>query len=213
MGDYQKAIESYSRVPIFIDNIGETKEKIIAATALGALYLIAGNTEKSSYLFEKALSLYDRWTDILVEKTIPRDLEIAFIYYTLFRKPEMYFKISSLKRKYDDFAKTEIKTLGNNRDIAELIYQLAKNGEHKKYEESLSNAKELLNIIDKQEGYFFDYGILQPVLRGTLLIYIGDMEAKMGRLKQASESYAKAAKITPAVKNVSLERMKSLGGN
>jgi len=206
-GNYERAKQRYSQLPISQKNIGNMMEKINATTALGEIYLIKGNHSSAYGNLEKAFSLQENWKELKAEKTIPRGEELAVVIHTLFEKPGLYDRLEKMKSHNESiYNNADIKPIGNSKELRNLIYKMVKNEKDNKLNEALKNGSEILKNLKNQKGYFYDVGILNPLFRGSLLIYMGDISLKSGDAESAVKYY-KQASGDATLKKIALKRI------
>lgn len=205
-GQYELAQKRYSNIPIAQQNIGNMMEKINAATSRGIIYLIKGNHSSAYGDLEKAFSLLENWKELKAEKTIPRGEELALVIHTLFDKPGLYDRLQKMKTGNDIYKDSNIKPIGESKKLRNLIYKMVENEKDNKAEEALKNGGDILKVLARQDGYFYDVGILQPLFRGSILIYMGDISLKRGDTKSAMKYY-KQASGDIVLKKIALKRI------
>ena len=208
-GKYNVAMSFYRKVPLTQTNIGDVNEKVNAATALGIISLKASDNKYSAYqYFEKALKIITQDKTVRLDSTIPRKEELSLVIHTLFNKPHLFFRLQRLKTGEKNSVLSKIKPVGKSNELKKLIYTMAENEHNKKPGKAIKNAKEILEIANKNEGFYYDVAMLTPIFKASLLIYTGDRFLELKNTKEALSYYNQAKNSYPILDEIVNERIK-----
>lgn len=210
-GKLDVAMTYFLKVPLNRKDMGDVTEKLTAATALGIIALISSENQEIPYQYlDKALRILSESVSVRPESTIPRKEELAVVTHILFDKPQLLLKLQKIDKENKDPLLTQIKPMWDSKELRELIFSMVEKKNDHKDSAAIEDAGKILKILDKKEGFLYDVAYLQPLFRGTVLIFIGDCYRDMGNKKEALTCYNNAKKKVPVIAKIADIRIKKI---
>lgn len=171
-GNYREADLLYGKVLSSDEGSADPSDPVQAYTARGAIALRNGKKKEALEYFKKARDRISRWKEIIADRLIPREEQLALIIYTLQGKNVLGSDLEEIKKSQEDLLRLGLTYPGDNKHLGELIRQMVKSAEAGETEEAAADRDEILETLSMREGDFIDAAILNPLFRETLGRYM-----------------------------------------
>lgn len=210
-GKMRDALRIYESVGLSPEAPGECCDKIHGAFARCIMYLDAGKLIEADRFITHANKLQKECKDYDPALILPRQEEMIFCEVVIFRKGLLVFHLKKIwtKRKAD--IEKGIVSIENSDRLRSILIEMEESRIEGKYDITLKKAGEVLTLLEKSGGYYFDLALVQPLFKSSLLIYMGDTYILKNMKTEAGKCYKKALDDFPPIRAVVLDRIKKNG--
>ena len=210
-GNTKDALRIYESVGLSQEAPGDTLDKIHGAFARCILYLNLGKLAEADRFIINANKLQKEYKDCDLSLILPRQEEMIFCEVVLFKKGLLVFHLKKMWDQRKENIEKGVASIENSDRLRKLLIEMEESRIEEKYDTSLKKADEILALLKKSGGYYFDLALVQPLFRSSLLIYIGDIYILKKMKGEAGKCYQKAIVNFPPVRAVVMERIKNNG--
>ncbi len=207
-GKAKEAFRIYESVGLSPEAPGDVNCKIHGALARCIMSLNLGKVNEADRFITQANKLQQEQRDYDPTLILPRQEEMIFCEVVLFNKGLLVFHLKKLQKQRNARKERGVVSIENSDKLRELLIEMEENRIEGKYDNTLEEAEEVLSLLEKSGGYYFDMNLLQPLFKSTLLIYMGDVCILKKMKGEAGKYYKNATDIFSPVRAVINDRMK-----
>lgn len=210
-GKTGEASKVYESVGLSLDSPGELRDKVHGAFARSIMYLNEGKLYEADRFITQANKLQKEYKGYDPELILPRQEQMIFCEVVLFRKGLLVFHLKQMWNERKVKLAKGVISIENSDRLRTLLIEMEESRVEDKYDTALKKAEEILKLLKKSGGGYFDLALVQPLFRSSLYIYMGDIFVQKKMKSEAGKCYRKAQEDFSPINKVVIDRIRKNG--